>query len=146
MYRLHKFVIHIQVEKGLILFNGKHELRLYIEKYLFFIYVQSLIAEPFSSRSLTDKAEIKRLGRPTPNLNIIQSVSSKKRSFNRTFNRAIYNKHTWICGCEIKNALFCFPCLLFGGESSWTKTGFTDLNHSGDRIKKHTLSEKHDYC
>ena len=26
IYRLHKFVIHIQVEKGVIIFNGKHEL------------------------------------------------------------------------------------------------------------------------
>lgn len=107
--------------------------------------VQSLIAEPFCSRTSTDKFEIKRLGRPTPNLNIVQSVSSKKRTFNRTFNPAIYSKHSWICGCEVKNALFCFPCLLFGGggEPLWTKIGFTDLNHSGDRIKKHVLSVKH---
>ena len=26
IYMLHKFVIHIQVEKGVIIFNGKHEL------------------------------------------------------------------------------------------------------------------------
>lgn len=105
--------------------------------------VQSLLAEPFASRSCTDKYEIKKHGRPTPNLNIVQSVSSKKRIFKRIFNREIYNKHTWICGCEIKNALFCFPCLLFGGEDTWTKTGFTDLNHLVDRLKKHTSSAKH---
>ncbi|XP_050313466.1 uncharacterized protein LOC126748345 [Anthonomus grandis grandis] len=105
--------------------------------------VQSLIAEPFCSRSLNDKAEIKRLGRPTPPLKIEQSVSSKKRTFMRTFNPDLYNKHTWLCGCPIKNDLFCFPCLLFGGEVSWTKVGFTDLNHSGDRIKKHSLSATH---
>ncbi|CAH1106263.1 unnamed protein product [Psylliodes chrysocephalus] len=105
--------------------------------------VESLISNPFCGRSLIDKAEIKRLGRTTPNLKIEQSVSSKKRTFTRTFNPELYNKHTWLCGCEIKNALYCFPCLLFGGEDSWTKIGFTDLNHSGDRIKKHTSSAKH---
>lgn len=105
--------------------------------------VENLISKPFCGRSLIDKAEIKRLGRPTPNLKIEQTVSSKKRTFTRTFNTELYNKHTWLCGCEIRNALFCFPCLLFGGEDSWTKIGFTDLNHSGDRIKKHTSSAKH---
>jgi hypothetical protein len=39
--------------------------------------------------------------------------------------------------------LFFFPCLLFGGEESWTKIGFTDLNHLGDRVKKHIQSAKH---
>jgi hypothetical protein len=68
---------------------------------------------------------------------------SKKRTFNRTFNPDIYDKHTWICGCGVKNACFCLPCLLFGGEESWTKIGFTDLNHLGDRIKKHTQPAKH---
>jgi hypothetical protein len=27
----------------------------------------------------------------------------------------------------LKNALFCFPCLLVGGGDAWTKTGVTDL-------------------
>jgi hypothetical protein len=36
--------------------------------------------------------------------------------------------------------------MLFGGEESWTKIGFTDLNHLGDRIKKHTEPAKHMNC
>lgn len=105
--------------------------------------VESLLTNPFGSRSHADKIEIKRLGRPTPDLNIVQCVASKSRSFTRKFNRDIYSKHSWICGCDNKNALFCFPCLLFGGEALWTKIGLTDLNHSGDRIKKHVVSAKH---
>ncbi|KAF2903770.1 hypothetical protein ILUMI_02405 [Ignelater luminosus] len=85
--------------------------------------VQSLLAKPFCSRSFEEKTQVKRLGRPTPNLNLKQSVSSKKRTFKRKFNNEIYRKNLWICGCDVKNALFCFPCLLFGGEPIWTKTG-----------------------
>lgn len=105
--------------------------------------VQNLLEKSFSCRSAEEKTEIKRLGRPTPNLNIKQTVSSKNRSFNRTFNKDIYQKYSWICGCDVKNALFCFPCLLFGGEESWTKTGMSDLNHLLVRIKKHTVSAAH---
>ncbi|KAJ8941729.1 hypothetical protein NQ318_023325 [Aromia moschata] len=105
--------------------------------------VHSLIEEPFCGRSLSDRIETKRLGRPTPDLNIVQIVTCKKRSFNRKFNRDVYEKNSWICGCDIRNALFCFPCLLFGGEQLWTRLGLTDLNHLGDRTKKHAGSAQH---
>ena len=45
--------------------------------------------------------------------------------------------------CEIKQALFCFPCLLFGGETAWTKIGVTDLQHLNAKIVKHENSLKH---
>jgi hypothetical protein len=48
-----------------------------------------------------------------------------------------------MCGCDVKNALFCFPCLLFGGDATWTKTGVTDLGHLPEKTKKHERSVKH---
>ena len=42
-----------------------------------------------------------------------------------------------------KKSLFCFLCLLFGGESSWTVKGITDLKHLSERVKKHEASEIH---
>lgn len=38
---------------------------------------------------------------------------------------------------------FCFPCLSFGSELVWTKTGITNLNRLNDRMKKHDLTVKH---
>lgn len=107
--------------------------------------VASLISTSFTSLRLEEKLEIKRLGRPTPSLNICQEIKSKSRNFVRKFNPDIYNKNDWICGCSERNALFCFPCLLFGGgrEEAWVKKGVTDINHLHDRIKKHENSSIH---
>lgn len=30
--------------------------------------------------------------------------------------------NNWLCGCDVRNAVFCFPCFLFGREFSWIKT------------------------
>lgn len=43
----------------------------------------------------------------------------------------------------VKNALFCFPCLLFGGEDVWIKTVMTYVYHLPDYIKKHKNSAYH---
>ncbi|KAE9536827.1 hypothetical protein AGLY_006889 [Aphis glycines] len=53
------------------------------------------------------------------------------------------NSNKWLCGCEIKQALFCLPCLIFGGETAWTKIGVTDLQHLNAKIDKHENSFKH---
>ncbi|XP_018328999.1 zinc finger MYM-type protein 1 isoform X3 [Agrilus planipennis] len=51
--------------------------------------------------------------------------------------------NSWICGCNKKNALFCFPCLLFGGDKAWTEVGVKDLVHLNDKIKRHENSKRH---
>ena len=55
----------------------------------------------------------------------------------------MYDKHEWLCGCQHYNALFCFPCLLFGGDHSWTIKGVTDLKRVNEKILKHEKSSKH---
>jgi len=70
-------------------------------------------------------------------------MGSKSRSYNRQFKRDIYERYAWMCGCEIRNALFCFPCLLFGSTNSWSKGGVKDLAHIHEYAKKHSLSKKH---
>ena len=106
--------------------------------------VVNLIETPFISRPIAEKIEIKALGKPTPDLaNLNQTVTSGKRTFNRKFNKSVYSKCSWLCGCDTKPALYCFPCLLFGGEGTWTKAGFKDINHLSDRIKKHEASATH---
>lgn len=60
-------------------------------------------------------------------------------------------KKTWLCGCPIKNALFCFPCLLFEGSTGgqggdlWSR-GMSDLKHISERVKKHDNSRAHLDC
>ena len=106
--------------------------------------VDALLNRPFSSRTLQEKIEIKSLGRPVPDLAIDQTGKcSKDRSFRRHFKRDIYNTYSWICGCNIRNKLFCFPCLLFGSNDSWSKNGVSDLGHIHEYAKKHSASKKH---
>ncbi|KAJ1157001.1 hypothetical protein NDU88_009717 [Pleurodeles waltl] len=49
----------------------------------------------------------------------------------------------WLTASSSKNALFCFACLLFWGEVSWTGTEVTDLKHLAEKIKRHNSSESH---
>lgn len=107
--------------------------------------VSALQKTNFSTLPLERKLEIKALGRPLPLLNISQDRSCKGKSFCRVFKPQIYERNNWICGCEITNKLFCFPCLLFAKESdgSWIKTGVSDLSHLTQKIKKHEESMVH---
>ena len=66
----------------------------------------------FSSISLEKKLEIKQRGRPTPKLNIVQVTKGKDRDFKREFKETLYEKSSWLYGCEATNKLYCFPCLI----------------------------------
>lgn len=101
--------------------------------------ISALLQTPFSSRTLAEKLDIKKLGRPLPNLNLQQQTKNRCRKFNPE----IYNKNKWICGSQEVNAFFCFPCVLFGGDVSWTKTGIRDIGHIWSKIKVHESSKRH---
>ena len=106
--------------------------------------VDYLLEKKFSLHTIDEKIKIKTLGRPMPDLKLIQVIKKKTRQFTRSFTIDTYTKYNnWLCGCDKRNAVFCFPYLLFGGEMVWTKTGMTDLNHLNDRMKKHDLTVKH---
>ena len=72
----------------------------------------------FNHLPLQEKLAIKQGGRPTPNLQISRSAKSRDKQYTRQFNASVYQRYEWICGCEHSNALFCFPCLLFGYDNS----------------------------
>ncbi|KAJ8946035.1 hypothetical protein NQ318_023284 [Aromia moschata] len=68
--------------------------------------------------------EIKRLGRPIPNLSISKTDVGKSRNYSRNFNSSVYDRFKWLCGCPKRNKLFCFICLVIGGNrSAWTQAG-----------------------
>ena len=94
--------------------------------------------------TLAEKLQIKAKGRHCPDL-VVKSGNvgtSNDKHYARKFNSKIYEKHQWLTGLET-NALYCFPCLLFGGESTWTKVGMKDLNHLQRNIKAHENSQRH---
>lgn len=107
--------------------------------------VQYLLNNNFPSLTIEEKCSIKELGRPRPVLNISQKQSVKGRQYRRVFNNKLYARNSWICGCDVLNKFFCFPCLLFakGKDKSWTKSGVADLGHLSQVIKKHEQSVSH---
>jgi len=110
--------------------------------------VDYILKANFPLLNLNSKVEIKRLGRPTPVLKLSQTCLKKKegRTFTRHFTSEIYAKNNWICGCNVRNSLFCFPCLLFfnsNTDKNWSRIGIIDLNHLHEKIKKHEVSKAH---
>lgn len=103
------------------------------------------VVKYLQSKILTyeDRLSAKELGPPRPDLSIQVVYKDKNRTYNRHFNKSMYEKWEWMCGCSEVNSFFCFPCLLFGGDEIWTKTGIRDLKHLADKCKKHGLSKVH---
>ena len=95
----------------------------------------------FSQLTLQEKVAIKQAGRPLPDIEIVQGVSHNKK-YICSFNCDWYQRKTWLCGYEVKNALFCFPCLLFGGDSGWSKDGFACIKNWKEKTEKHENSRK----
>ena len=109
------------------------------------ISVQYLKTIKFSSLPLEEKIKIKSAGRPKPNLIITSVTKCKSREYKRTFKLETYEKTDWLCGCDVSNSLYCFPCLLFGSDeaSEWTRSGVKDVVHLAEKIKKHQNSKSH---
>lgn len=72
----------------------------------------------------------------------LETLLSGKR-YKRHFNSTWYTKKEWMCGCEDTSALFCFPCLIFEGDSSWSLNGVTNLAQLSSKASKHEKSQKH---
>uniref|UniRef100_A0A8C5PQW2 TTF-type domain-containing protein n=1 Tax=Leptobrachium leishanense TaxID=445787 RepID=A0A8C5PQW2_9ANUR len=105
--------------------------------------VDELHKTPFKSLTFKQRLEVKRLGPHQPNIAIKQSSNDRGKQFNRHFNPQWFSKKKWLCASVSKEALFCFPCLLYGGDRPWTKFGVTDMKHLPEKIKKHEASTSH---
>ena len=102
-----------------------------------------LNVKKFFQYTYEEKINLKAKGRPLPDIFLEVQGSSRGKVYKRQFNRDIYTRNKWICGCNRKNALFCFPCVLFNGDKSWAVVGITDLVHLSEKIKKHENSKQH---
>ena len=83
--------------------------------------VDYLLRVQFSTLSLEEKLEIKRLGPHRPDDLILLQPGEKAT---QTFKTEWYDRKTWLTACTSKRALFCFPCLLFGNA---TNADFMDI-------------------
>ncbi|XP_061476477.1 uncharacterized protein LOC133381407 [Rhineura floridana] len=105
--------------------------------------VEALLRTPFSTLSSADQCRIKELGPDRPDLRIVQAKLENGREMIQKFSRVWYDRKIWLCGSTSKAAFFCFPCLLFGGDVTWTQTGVRDLEHLSERLKAHEGCERH---
>ena len=97
----------------------------------------------FSKLSFQSKVNILKKGRPILDLkNLLQTAGRKK--VNRSFHKERYTRKEWLCGCALRNSLFCYPCLLFStSDNVWTKTGFCDLKNLPRSLSKYKKSNIH---
>lgn len=89
------------------------------------------------------RLEKKESGRPKPNMNLKQTTKDRGKDIQRYFKESMYNLCDWICGCSVRNAFFCYPCLLFSNDAVWAKNGVTDIKHLKVKITKHASSTTH---
>lgn len=81
--------------------------------------VCSLQQNPFAKRSLEGKKRVKEFGPDRPDLLRQQKSGDRGRSYvNRAFSRNVYEKRSWLMGCNVKNAFLVFflGCFLIVNE------------------------------
>ena len=97
----------------------------------------------FSLLSLHEKVAVKKRGRSTSNIPISEPGISSNKKYIRSFYSEWCQRKSSLCGCEVKNVLFCFSCLLFRGDATLTEDGFRSINKMKEKTEKHENSKKH---
>jgi hypothetical protein len=88
--------------------------------------------------------EIKNFGRPMPEMVLTKdSISRGKVYMRKVVASALYKEHSWLCGCDVTRAFFCFPCLLYGGSDAWSRRGVSNLPKICAIIYTHEHSKQH---
>ena len=73
-----------------------------------------------------------------------QIYKHRSKTITRTFSPSKFEEISWLTGCNKRNKLFCWPCLLFNLQpATWNRKGFSDLNHLSVAVKKHEVSKNH---
>ena len=110
--------------------------------------VDFLLKNAFDGLKLEDKLVIKQLGPDRPDVSITQKTKDKWKIYTTEhFHEHGMMKMKWLCGCSVRNTVFCFPCLLFRsclGQGDIGITGVSDVKYFSEVAKKHTQA-KHIY-
>lgn len=100
--------------------------------------LQALRARPFAAWSYDEKSAAKNK-RLMPHLDV--KIFDGKQ--NRKFQDSWYSKYPWLTGCAKTKKLFCYVCILFGGENKWTFHGISVTKNFVRKAEKHQCSKKH---
>lgn len=111
------------------------------------VTVNELLSINFSKLSVVQKMALKKRGRDTPDLPLVQETTSNGKKYKRKFTKKWYRDFSWICGCTKRNSLHCFPCLLVKGKNHHgcltNGTGLTNVAKIHTRSLKHEKSASH---
>ncbi|XP_065224105.1 zinc finger MYM-type protein 1-like [Planococcus citri] len=107
--------------------------------------IDSLFTRTFGSRNFSEKLEIIKTGRPTPNLNLKTEVKDGQRRYFRSFRSEWYTEVVWLCGCSHIQKLFCWPCFLFSTkvDDPFVRSGVTDMGNYQNLKARHDKSVAH---
>lgn len=97
-----------------------------------------LFANNCNTLTESQKYELK-LNRPTPHL----KLEHNEGNFSRKFQFSWYSKYHWLTGCDQRDKMYCFVCLMFGGEKQWTVDGISLIKNFIRQAEKHSISRKH---
>ncbi|KAL4132855.1 hypothetical protein QTP88_009937 [Uroleucon formosanum] len=100
--------------------------------------IEFLLTSGFNALTYEQKNQIK-LNRPTPHL----LLTCQDGKYIRTFQKNWYNKLPWLTGCDKRNKVFCFTCVIFGGEKEWSVNGLSSIKNFLRKSEKHAISQKH---
>lgn len=108
---------------------------------------------PFLNRTPKEQKQIIMEGKPQPVLMRLKSTSVhpvSKVKYTFVFDVAFYRHVEWLTGCKQRQALFCWPCVLFKGTAAneintdvWNTIGFVNLLNLRDEILNHSRSASH---
>lgn len=100
--------------------------------------IDYVLIKTFSNVSYEMKCEIKNK-QPKPHLSLNQRDGKVIRKFQNSW----YDKYPWFTGSVVREKLYCFGCLLFGGDNEWGKKGISAVKNFERKAQKHQVSQKH---
>ncbi|XP_014285288.1 uncharacterized protein [Halyomorpha halys] len=77
--------------------------------------------------------------RPTPYL----PMTLKERNQSRIFQLRWYEKYQWMTGSVKTRKLYCYYCIIFGGEADWSEEGIGTIKNIDSRAQRHQTSKIH---
>ncbi|KAF0703605.1 zinc finger MYM-type protein 1-like, partial [Aphis craccivora] len=115
--------------------------------------IDDILRDFISSYGFTQ--DLKNLNISNSKRPYIKCVKGVNKTFFRYFNKNCLQTtlkngeniaRSYLVYSESKGALFCYPCMLFGGVTNFATTGFSLWKKTEERITEHSNSLKHRKC
>ena len=101
-----------------------------------------LLKNTFSRRIFSEKLEIVKQGRPTPQL---AALTQPGKGFVRHFQSSNYERYSWLTASSGHCNLYCWECLLFATDRCgvWSHGGFSNLSCLTKSALRHQSTAGH---